>query len=84
MATPELKRPTLWRNSMRRGSLPNSIDDHHPPVYHAFLLRLWCHGDTPVWHALRQPTDTNARLGFADLEHLVTYLRGLLSTPSAR
>ena len=58
-------------------SLPSSADEQRSPVYHAFLLRLWCEGEDGVWHASLQPTDTNVRLGFADLEQLADYLRGL-------
>lgn len=64
-----------------RSLLPNA-DEQRTPVYHAFLLRLWCEGDNPVWHASLQSTDTNVRLGFADLEQLVAYLQGLLRPPN--
>ena len=48
-----------------------------PPGYHAFLLRLWCGGDGAEWRASLQAPGDAERRGFANLDNLMAYLRGL-------
>jgi hypothetical protein len=48
-----------------------------PPIYIAYLLRLWQVEDRleSVWHASLEDPHTGERKGFADLESLWAFLR---------
>lgn len=50
--------------------------------YHAGLLRLW--REAGAWRASLQDAESSRRLGFADLDHLFAYLRGLTDDASAQ
>ncbi|NPA93599.1 MAG: hypothetical protein GXO56_07970 [Chloroflexi bacterium] len=54
-----------------------------PPVYYAYLLRLWRDDACPTcWRASLEDPQTGKRVGFASLEKLLAYLRERTSTPS--
>ena len=48
-----------------------------PRDYFSYLLRLWkvSGAGPPVWRASLEDVHTGERRGFADLEHLFTYLK---------
>jgi hypothetical protein len=52
--------------------------------YVAYMLRLWrVHdGQKTIWHASLQDVRGGPRLGFADLDQVVAYLRQELNLPS--
>ncbi len=53
------------------------------PTYYAYLLRLWRDGDcTDCWRASLEDPQTGKRLGFADLEKLLAYLREKIGASS--
>lgn len=48
------------------------------PDAHAFVLRIWRAGAGTPWHASLRPVDGDTRIGFADAERLIAYLRLLM------
>jgi len=52
-----------------------------PPVYLAYLLRLWQtgQGDQPVWRASLEEAGNGIRYGFSSLEELVEFLKERLA-----
>lgn len=53
------------RQKSRRVNLPN----------HSFLVRLWHDGDNETWRATVLTATTGERRHFADVEHLLSFLR---------
>lgn len=50
----------------------------HPPtqtfLYQAFVLRIWCEGDSATWRASVQKVGQTKRILFNSLEQLCVYL----------
>jgi hypothetical protein len=49
----------------------------HPPLYFAYMLRVWqaSNGGSLVWRASLEAAHSGPRIGFADLESLFAFLR---------
>lgn len=58
----------------------------HPPLYHHFLLLLWeersATGAHLAWRLSLLDTQTEARIGFKNLNGLVEYLNHRMKDPS--
>jgi len=54
-----------------------------PPLYHAYLLRLWRESVHDVWRVTLEDSATGERQGFANLERFFSHLMNQLQADEA-